>query len=167
MYEDVEGYKTLKDAYDKDKAGGATMTESETGTDCSAFTNVEAVDLHFHRFWHAGDDMMAFGAMALLYPDAKPTSFLDDTITPPDDDEKADDYGNVDCSAGETKYQRVDVADAVLLARLLTEDSTAEVSEQGKKNADVNASGKPDSDDIIKILKFVARLVSEDELGKA
>ena len=160
MYEDVEGYAELKAAYDKDKANGAAIVESTTGTNCDAFENVAAVDLHFHRFWHAGDDMMAFGTMALLYPDVTPSSFLGEP-TPVDTD-----YGNVDCSTGDTPYQRVDVADAVLLARFLAEDNEVEVSTQGKLNADVDASGQPDQPDVTKILKFVARLIDYDALGK-
>ena len=61
--------------------------------------------------------------------------------------------GDVDCSG------TVDVADAVLLARLLTEDRDAVVTEQGRLNADCNASGAPDMDDVTMILKAVALLI--------
>jgi hypothetical protein len=60
----------------------------------------------------------------------------------------------------------VDVSDAVLLARFLAEDNEVEVSTQGKLNADVDASGQPDQPDVTKILKFVARLIDYDALGK-
>ncbi|MBP0967825.1 MAG: silent information regulator protein Sir2, partial [Oscillospiraceae bacterium] len=53
----------------------------------------------------------------------------------------------------------IDVADAVLLARFLAEDNTANVSAEGQKNADVNRSGKPDSGDITLILKYIALLI--------
>lgn len=54
----------------------------------------------------------------------------------------------------------VDVSDAVLLARFLAEDTEAEIIEQGKKNADCNKSGKPDSEDVTMILKAIARLIT-------
>lgn len=53
----------------------------------------------------------------------------------------------------------VDVSDAVLLARYLVEDSAAQITDQGYANADADASGKVDSDDVIRIVKMVAKLV--------
>ncbi|MCQ2416377.1 MAG: endo-1,4-beta-xylanase [Oscillospiraceae bacterium] len=61
--------------------------------------------------------------------------------------------GDVNCD------KTVDVADAVLLARLLAEDNSAKVSTQGQLNADCNKSGKPDTDDVTLILKAVAFLI--------
>ncbi len=60
--------------------------------------------------------------------------------------------GDTDCSGV------VDVSDAVLLARTVTEDRTAAVSDQGRLNADCNRNGKPDSEDITMILRHIARL---------
>ncbi len=57
---------------------------------------------------------------------------------------------NIDCS--------IDVADAVLLARLCTEDAAVQISEDGMKNADVNADGTLSSDDVIAILKMIAKI---------
>lgn len=62
--------------------------------------------------------------------------------------------GDVDNSS------KVDVADAVLLARFNAEDTAATVSAQGIANADTNKNGKPDSDDVVLILKSVAKLVT-------
>ena len=76
------------------------------------------------------------------------------------------DWGNADCSVGDTPYQRVDVSDAVVLARYLTEDVYVTFSQQGKLNADVDTDGELTTDDVIKILKFVARLIDYDELGR-
>lgn len=42
--------------------------------------------------------------------------------------------------------QKTDVSDAVLLARFVAEDSDVNVTKQGKKNADCNRKGQPDSD---------------------
>jgi hypothetical protein len=83
-----------------------------------------------------------------------------------DEPVKDADWGNVDCSEGASPQIRVDVADAVLLAKYLAEDATANVSAQGKANADVNASGSPDTEDTTKILKFVAKLIDYEDLGK-
>ena len=52
-----------------------------------------------------------------------------------------------------------DVADAVLLARYLAEDTGAAVTEKGKRCADCNGSGSPDHEDIVLILKAIARLI--------
>ena len=68
------------------------------------------------------------------------------------------DWGNVNCKDG------VDVADAVLLARLLAEDADAKVTEQGMINADVTHDGTVGSDDTVKILKFIAKMI--DDLSK-
>ncbi|MCQ2417536.1 MAG: cellulose 1,4-beta-cellobiosidase [Oscillospiraceae bacterium] len=162
MYANLPNYDALHDAYLKDKANGAAIVETTTGTDCSSFKEVEQVDLHYHRFWHAGDDLMAMGAMSLLYPDVTPSNESSTPIDPPADDA---DWGNTDCSKGDTPYDRVDVADAVLLARFLAEDTTATVSAQGKLNADVVADGALNSDDVAKILKFVARSIEYSEMG--
>lgn len=61
--------------------------------------------------------------------------------------------GDVTCDG------QVDVADAVLLARLLVADRKAVVSDQGYVNADANQSGLPDSDDLTVILKIIARMI--------
>ena len=55
---------------------------------------------------------------------------------------------------------KVDISDAVLLARLVAEDPDANISAAGKLNADTNKNGQPDSDDVILILKYIAKLIS-------
>ncbi len=60
--------------------------------------------------------------------------------------------GDTDCCGS------VDVSDAVLLARILTEDKSAVVSDQGMLNSDCNRNGTPDSDDITLILMHIARI---------
>ena len=55
-----------------------------------------------------------------------------------------------------------DVSDAVLLARLIAEDSTAKVTTQGQNiflNADCNADGNRTRDDLIILLQFIAKLI--------
>ena len=46
-----------------------------------------------------------------------------------------------------------------MLARFTAEDKTADVSAQGKLNADMNGSGMPDSEDVVLILKKIAKLI--------
>lgn len=65
------------------------------------------------------------------------------------------DWGNVNCKDG------VDVADAVLLARYVAEDSEANVSAQGKKNADVTHDGGITGEDTIRILKYIAKIITD------
>lgn len=60
--------------------------------------------------------------------------------------------GDVDCS------KVVDVSDAVMLARLIAEDSEVKVSAQGKINADCNDDGATDGADVVAILKHIARI---------
>ena len=81
------------------------------------------------------------------------------TTTAKGDDSDAD-WGNVNCSTGSTPEARVDVSDAVLLARLLAQDSEAVVSSQGKLNADTNKDGSLTSNDVILILKYIARIIT-------
>ena len=53
--------------------------------------------------------------------------------------------------------QSIDVADAVLIARYEAEDATAELTDSGKRNADVNADGNVDGSDLRQVLEFIAR----------
>jgi hypothetical protein len=65
----------LREAYNKDVANGANWSNKYSASDpegqkeLAGFKNVGKVDLNYHRFWHAGDDLMAMGVMATLYPD--------------------------------------------------------------------------------------------------
>ena len=62
------------------------------------------------------------------------------------------DWGNANCNDG------VDVADAVLVARFVAEDTDADITEQGKLNADMNRDGNITGDDVIAILRKIAKL---------
>lgn len=57
---------------------------------------------------------------------------------------------NLDCS--------VDISDAILTARLATEDSTVMVSSQGKVNADCDGVSGITAADAARILKYIAKL---------
>ena len=62
-------------------------------------------------------------------------------------------YGDVNCNS------RVDIGDAVLLARVVAEDKTAVITDQGFTNAEVTGDGELTTDDITTILKYLAGLV--------
>ena len=61
-------------------------------------------------------------------------------------------YGDANCD------NNVDVSDAVLVARFVAEDTEADISEQGKLNADMNHDGNLTGDDVIAILRKIAKL---------
>ncbi len=166
QYEDVEGFDTLKKAWEADVAAGAHYDNPTS--DCSDFKNVAAVDLKFHRFWHVGDVLMTLGTFDLLYPEMKPDAASSgvDTTTTTTTTTTSDStggtktlWGDVDCS-GDVK-----VADAVLLARYVAEDKVT-VTAQGKINADCYDAGdsKLTAEDTGVILKYLAGLIKQNEL---
>ncbi|MBE6850438.1 MAG: hypothetical protein E7504_01680 [Ruminococcus sp.] len=74
---------------------------------------------------------------------------------PPATDPPATDavYGDVDCNG------KVDILDIIVLNKNLL--GAADVTPQGKINADVNKDGKPGSDDSLSILKFIVKLIDK------
>ena len=95
-------------------------------------------------------------------------SFMDDEaanagngeiIKPPVTDT---DWGNADCSEGANPVERVGLADAVLVAK--ASSGLAELSVQGKLNADVENDGVINSSDLGKLLKFLAGSITYKEL---
>lgn len=71
------------------------------------------------------------------------------------------DWGNADCKGG------VDVSDAVIMARFYAEDSTVKITAQGKRNADVTHDGNINSDDVMLVLKYIAKLIPYSDLEPA
>ncbi len=61
--------------------------------------------------------------------------------------------GDVDCNGD------VNVADAVLLARFNAEDKEITVSAKGKQNADVNSDSNTDTEDLTRILEYLAGIL--------
>jgi hypothetical protein len=60
----------------------------------------------------------------------------------------------------------VNVSDAVLIARVAAEDTTAKITDDGLANADVAGNGNGiDSEDVTLLLKFLAGLAKESDLG--
>ena len=60
---------------------------------------------------------------------------------------------------------KVDVSDAVLIARYLVSDVTATITDQGIRNSAVTNGTSVVSDDITKILRFIAKMINKDELA--
>ena len=58
----------------------------------------------------------------------------------------------------------VDVSDAVLVSRFVAEDTEANITAQGKLNANVAGGESINSDCTLKILKYIAKLITEEEL---
>ncbi len=65
---------------------------------------------------------------------------------------------NLDCS--------IDVSDAVLIARFAAEDREATMTDQGRQNADVTHDNNVDSQDAAKILQYIAKKISFEDLAK-
>ena len=69
------------------------------------------------------------------------------------------DWGDVDCNG------TVAVADLVLLNRYIAEDNSITVSEQGLENAKVTGNASLSSTDALKIMRFLANRITEEELA--
>ena len=68
-------------------------------------------------------------------------------------------WGDADCSG------TVDVADAVLISRFAAEDADAVINDQGKQNADVSGNGNLGPEDVVKVLRYIALLITAEELA--
>lgn len=80
-------------------------------------------------------------------------------VTTTVDTQKPVSWGDVNCD------KSVDVADAVLLARYVAQDTAAKITDQGLMNAAVCDNSKVSGEDVAKILMYVARIISQDELA--
>ncbi|MBR6108087.1 MAG: Cohesin domain protein [Oscillospiraceae bacterium] len=82
----------------------------------------------------------------------------EETTTPPSNAV----WGDVDCNGD------VDVRDSVLLARLVGSDDTLkddDVTDQGKNNADVTHDGRADSNDLSKLMRYMAGYIKIGDLA--
>ena len=68
-------------------------------------------------------------------------------------------WGDADCNG------TVDVADAVLICRYAVEDQEAVITDAGKLNADVTGDGNVRTDDSVKVLRYIAMLITADQLA--
>lgn len=124
-YENDEMYQACKAVYD---ATGGT----------------DDYEYQLHRFWHAGDALMSYGAMALLYPDVKPDS----------DEEGLWGDANHD---GE-----VTVADPTLIMQVKANGDDFSMDSYGNQWGDVNLNGDGiTAADALAIQKYLAGTLDE------
>ena len=88
---------------------------------------------------------------------------INDTA-PASSDTEAEDRANYGDANEDGK---VTVSDAILMARVVAEDKTATITSNGRDNADVAKNGVLDTDDTVKLLKYLAGLVQKSDLGSA
>ena len=67
-------------------------------------------------------------------------------------------WGDVNCD------DSVDVADAVLICRFAVGDNGAEITDQGRIQADVTHDGRVDVDDSQKLVLYIAKYLTKDDL---
>ena len=129
-YEEDEMYQGVKAVYD------------ETGSS-------EGYDLNYHRFWHAGDAIVSYGTMALLYPTVKPLDGEDEPL-------KVTMWGDADVDGD------VDITDAAKIMSYVANPEKYPLIPQGLINADVNQNGDGLSNmDALSIRKKLAQIIPE------
>ena len=69
-------------------------------------------------------------------------------------------YGDADCN------KTIDISDVILTSRIATEDTSATITAQGKLNADCDGTPGISASDAVLIIKVVAMLISQSDLGK-
>ncbi|MBQ8928463.1 MAG: cellulose 1,4-beta-cellobiosidase [Oscillospiraceae bacterium] len=142
--------KELQAAYEKDVANGASWSGDKSASstqgaqEIAGFKEVAKVELTYHRFWHAGDIMMALGTMAELYPELTPTDVEDDL--------KVTLWGDADVDGD------CDIIDVITVNKDQLGSFT--LTKQGIKNADVDQNGVMAFADAINIMKSLVDLVT-------
>lgn len=71
------------------------------------------------------------------------------------------DWGDANCDGS------VDVADAVLMSRYVASDSGIQITTQGITNSDVTHDGVITAADTTKVINYIAKKISKDDLAKA
>lgn len=82
------------------------------------------------------------------------------STTPPAGGSSSFLYGDADCSGF------VDVSDAVLICRVALSDPDAQITEQGKLNADCDGEAGITSSDAVRVVQYIAGLIGADQMGK-
>ena len=112
-------FSSIRKSYEKDPM----YQDCKAVYDATGKTDTYTYKLH--RFWHAGDAIEAYGAMALLYPDVKPLA---------DEDE--------DGIWGDANHDGdVSVADPTLIMQNKAVPSDFVIDDYGKKWGDVDNNG--------------------------
>ena len=151
--------------------------------------DIKDFQFQYHRFWHAGDAIVAYGTMALLYPEVKPfgdtpatttttttstttTAVTTTTVTTSahGSDVTAKLWGDANCD------NDVDMSDVVLIMQSLANpnkyglggsDAKA-ITEQGLANADVAEHGDGvTSGDALRIQEYLLKKVASLDPTKA
>jgi hypothetical protein len=109
--------------------------------------NTDGFELNYHRFWHAGDALIAYGAMALLYPDVLPITEDEDTDII---------WGDADVDGD------VDIDDVVTISCYVADATANPITAQGLLNADVYANGSGvNSLDALSVQKYLVKVIDE------
>ena len=113
-----------------------------TGNPTTHTTVTDLTDAQGRLVDENGDVIIVNGTSAVVSEIRITDEVLPDTV-----------WGDADCSG------IVDVADAVLSARYIAMDAEAKITDQGRRNADVNGDGDVSTDDIALILKRIAKQI--------
>ena len=186
-------FSSIRKSYENDKMWQECQKYWKgEGTDNNGDGKVDVADYQFqyHRFWHAGDAVVAYGTMALLFPEVPPigpdptpgpstttttttapvvtttttTATTAPSVTEPGTNAgKVTKWGDANCDGD------VDMADAVLIMQSLANpnkygvggtDAKA-ITAQGQLNADVDISSKGiTSNDALRIQEFLLNKIS-------
>jgi hypothetical protein len=151
-------FSSIRKSYEKDEMWQKAKKYHEgDGEDTNGDGVVDIKDFQFqyHRFWHAGDAVVAYGTMALLFPEVKPFDKLPGGES---DDPDVTLWGDANCDGG------VDMSDIVLIMQSLANpnkyglngsDKTA-ITKQGLANADVDSTVKGvTAGDALRIQEFL------------
>ena len=156
MYQEAEAYYNGKDM------NGYTVADNNGDGDI----DIEDYEFTLHRFWHMGDALMAYGGMALLYPDVKPIDIEPDPHSETESDTTLDDglWGDANCDG------EVNMADAVLIMQSIGnpdkygKGKADGITAQGEKNGDVESNGDGITNkDALKIQKYKLNIITEAE----
>ncbi|WP_294410836.1 glycoside hydrolase family 48 protein [uncultured Ruminococcus sp.] len=181
-------FSSIRKNYEKDEMWQkAQKYDKGEGEDNNGDGTVDIKDFQFqyHRFWHAGDAIVAYGTMALLYPEVKPLPDPDDvttttttttstttttttSVTTTTTDKKPDDvkatlWGDANCD------KDVDMSDVVLIMQNLANPNKyglngsddKHITEQGLANADVAEHGDGvTAGDALRIQEYLLKKVA-------
>ncbi|MBR4627098.1 MAG: cellulose 1,4-beta-cellobiosidase [Ruminococcus sp.] len=154
MYQEAEAYQNGKDM------NGFTVKDNNG----DGKINIEDYEFKLHRFWHMGDAIMAYGGMALLYPDVKPIADTDPDPSSSTGEDEDGLWGDANCDG------QVNMADAVLIMQSIGnpdkygKGATEGITDKGEKNGDVENNGDGITNkDALKIQKYKLNLITEAE----
>ena len=152
LYGILNAVQKYPDVYESVESTSVVYWFDDRGTEgISVLANLEQI----YRFRLDADGCVQ--ETQLLYPERQETQhpaekIIDYSFREFNEIYKAAPDGDVNGDGG------TDVSDAVLAARFVAEDGGADLTAQGKLNADVNSDGEITADDVIGILKKIAKI---------